>query len=501
MRQRVSRRTFLRHLGVGTGAAAWAATGLKARSATTLGPNPSASFNRLSTTSFSYWAILNGNVAATLKSYNDMLCYQELEKRTGVHIDFQHISDMGTTQNEEQFNLLIASGQYPDMIERQWLAAAGGPSKYIKDGVIIKLNDLIDKNAPNLKKILDANPAWRKEVVTDDGTIYCFPFLRGDIALKVFQGPIIRKDWLDKVGMSMPTTIDEWHNTLVAFKKKDPNGKGDEVPFTSSLYSVPLNAFLLSYAFIGAWGIGMEFYQDNGVVKYGMLQPEFKEFLSVMAQWYKEGLYDVDFPTMDQKLEDAKVTGNQLGAFIQNTGGGIGKYMGLMKTKDPNFKLVAVPYPVLKSGDKPILGQRDTTFPGPGLAVSSACKNPDDAVKWADYAYSDDGHMLFNFGVEGDTYTLVNGYPTYTDKVMKDPKLAVQQSMARFTRSDFDGPFVQDKRYIEQYASLPEQQDSLKIWAEPSNDKLMPPVTQTQDETRPSSGKPRLPIGTRLWPK
>src|SRR5258708_8057116 len=92
--------------------------------------------------------------------------------------------------------------------------------------------------------------------------------------------------------------------------------------------------------------------------------------------------------------------------------------------------------------------------------------------------------MLFNFGVEGDTYTLVNGYPTYTDKVMKDPKLAVQQSMARFTRSDFDGPFVQDKRYIEQYASLPEQQDSLKIWAEPSNDKLMPPVTQTQDESK-----------------
>src|SRR5260221_7591376 len=134
MRQRVSRRTFLRHLGVGTGAVAWAATGLKARSATTLGPNPSASFNRLSTTSFSYWAILNGNVAATLKSYNEMLCYQEYEKATGVHIDFQHISDMGA-QNEEQFNLLVASGQYPDMIERNCLTAAGVRNKYIKDGV------------------------------------------------------------------------------------------------------------------------------------------------------------------------------------------------------------------------------------------------------------------------------------------------------------------------------------------------------------------------------
>ncbi len=336
MRHRLSRRSFLRHIGVGAGAAAWAASGLKG--VPTLASNREAPFNRLATSTFTYWTVLNQNAGATLKSYNEMLCYQEYEKKTGVHIDFQHISDMGA-QNTEQFNLLVASGQYPDFIEwDNWLTIAGGPGKYLKDNVIIKLNDLVEKNAPNLKKILDANPDWRKEVVTDDGTLYCFPFLRGDVALKVFQGPIIRKDWLDKVGLSTPTTVDEWHEMLVAFKKKDPNGKGDEVPFTSSLYSVPLNAFLLSHAFVGAWGIAMEWYQENGVVKFGMVQPEFKEFLKVMAQWYKEGLYDVDFPTMDTKLEDAKVTGNQLGSFIQNTGGGIGKYMGLMAKKDPNFE-------------------------------------------------------------------------------------------------------------------------------------------------------------------
>jgi len=485
MRNRISRRTFLRHIGIGTGAAAWAASGLNFKTASALDSTSMASVNRLAQTSFSYWGVFNQNVSASLKDYNDMLCYQELEKRTGVHINFQLISDQGTANNEQGFNLMIASGQYPDMIERNWLSAAGGPSKYIADGVIIKLNDLIDQNAPNLKKALDSNAEWRKQVVTDDGTIYCFPFIRGDIELQVFQGPIVRKDWLDKVGLSMPTTMDEWHTMLTAFKTKDPNGKGDEVPFTSSLYNVPLNAFLNAYAFIGAWGISMEFYQVNGVVKYGMLQPEFKEFLATMAQWYKEGLYDVDFPTMDQKLEDAKVTGNQLGAFVQNTGGGIGKYLGLMHGKDPSFELVAAPYPVLKKGDKPLLGQKDPAYPGDGsMAITSACKDPIAAVKWADYAYSKEGGLLFNFGVEGDTYTIVNGKPIFTDKVMKDPKLALQQSMARYTRSDFFGPFVQDKGYIEQYAGLPEQQDSLKVWAEPSNERRMPPVTQTQDESK-----------------
>src|SRR5690349_18237689 len=91
MGQRISRRTFLGRLSM----AAVAASGLRAKYI--LG-QPMTSVNRLATTSFTYWAILNQNVAATLKSYNDMLCYQELEKRTGVHINFQHISEMGAAQ-------------------------------------------------------------------------------------------------------------------------------------------------------------------------------------------------------------------------------------------------------------------------------------------------------------------------------------------------------------------------------------------------------------------
>lgn len=484
MPRRISRRTFLRNLGVGAGAAAFAASGLNNKALAHFAPGASLAAMRQASQTFTYWTVLSQNVAATLQSYNDMACYQELEKRTGVHIDFQHVSDMGA-QTEEQFNLFIASGQYTDIIERNWLNVTGGPGKYLNDGVIIPLNELVDQHAPNLKKVLDDHPAWRKEVVTDDGTLYSFPFIRGDVGLQVFQGPIVRKDWLDKLGIEMPTTLDEWHEMLVAFKTKDPNGNGqaDEVPFTSSLYSQPLNSFLLAHAFIGAWGIAMEWYQEAGKVMFGMLQPEFKEFLTVMAQWYKEGLYDVDFPTMDTKLQDAKVTGNQLGSFVQNTGGGIGKYLGLMKA-DPNFKVVAAPYPTLKKGDVPILGQRDRTFPGEGLAITTACKDPVAVVKWADYAYGEEGHILFNFGVEGLSFNWVDGYPKYTDTVTKDPKLALQQSMARFFRSNFNGPFVQDIRYFEQYAALPEQQESVKLWSVPSNEKQLPPVTQTQDESQ-----------------
>jgi putative aldouronate transport system substrate-binding protein len=477
---KLTRREFLRYLGIGSTAAvlaAWAPQVAATATAAPVAADP---------VTLTYWTQLDTNPATVVKTYNEIGCYKELEKATGVHIDFQHVS---VPQATEQFNLLIASGKYPDMIEWNWTQAPGGPAKMLKDGVIIRLNDLIDQYAPNFKKVLAGNPDWRRQIVTDEGDIYCFPFLRGDPYLLTFSGPTVRKDWLDKLGLSMPTTVDEWHDMLVAFKTKDPNGNGkaDEIPYnpwysegTRSARSAWYRSFL-----VGAYGILMEWYQDKGVVKFGALQPEFKDFLKTLAQWYKEGLIDPDYVTTDQKSIDAKITGNQLGATSMNTGGGIGKYMPLMTPKDNKFMLAPAPYPTLKKGDKPLYGQKDPVYPGQGsVAISSACKKIPDAVKWLDYGYSDAGHMLFNFGIEGTSYKMVNGYPTYTDALMNDPKLPPVSAMSLYIRAHYNGPFVQDKRYIEQYSVLPVQKEAISVWMQPSNEGRLPQITPTQEESK-----------------
>ena len=431
-----------------------------------------------------YWVPSTPNVMATLKSFGEMSCYKELEKKTGIHIDFQHPP---TGQDTEQFNLVIASGKYPDILERNWLDAPGGPAKYIKDGVIVRLNDLIKQYAPNLNKVLTDHPEWKRMIATDEGDIYSFPFIRSDPFLLTFAGPTVRGDWLDKLGLKAPTTIDEWHDMLVAFKTKDPNGNGkaDEIGFNPWKDNSARGGFN-HYGIISAWGISMTWFQDKGVVKYGPLQPAFKEFLKTMAQWYKEGLIDPDYITTNLAQLDAKITGNQLGACVMNTGGGIGKYVPLMAPKDPNFKLKPVPYPVLKAGDKPLLGQRDNPYAGQGCAaITTANKRVPESVKMLDYAYSPEGHMLFNFGVEGLSYTMVNGYPKYTELIVNNPnKLPMVQAMAQHMRSCFNGPFLQDKRYMEQYSALPVQKESINTWMQPSNEMQMPPVTPTQDESK-----------------
>src|SRR5258708_35897142 len=100
MRNRISRRTFLRHIGIGTGAAAWAASGLNFKTASALDSTSMASVNRLAQTSFSYWVVFTQTVSASLKDYNAILCYQELGKRTADPINFQLISDQGTPNND-----------------------------------------------------------------------------------------------------------------------------------------------------------------------------------------------------------------------------------------------------------------------------------------------------------------------------------------------------------------------------------------------------------------
>jgi putative aldouronate transport system substrate-binding protein len=438
--------------------------------------------------SLSYWVPMSSNVVATMKTFGEIACYKELEKRTGIHIDFQHPP---LNQELEQFNLLTASGKYPDVIEYNWLTnAPGGPARFLRDGVIIRLNDYIDRYAPNLKKVLADHPEWRKQIVTDEGDIYAFPFIRSEVKLLVSTGLAIRQDWLDKLGLRTPTTLDEWRTMLTAFKTRDPNGnsKPDELPLSTWAASPgpgggSRGAFS-RYSFVGAWGVGQDWYQEKGAIRYGPVQPEFKEFLAMMAQWYKEGLIDADVFATTQNTFDAKVTNNLIGAASMQGGNGIGKYAGLMAGKG-SFKLTPVQQPVLKAGDKILLGGRDNNYPGQGAAaITSSNKRLVETVKMLDYAYSPEGALLFNFGIEGTSYKMVNGVPTYTDNVMKDPQVPSAQMISRFARGNFNGPFVQDVRYIEQYYELPEQKKALEVWTLPSNEKLLPPMTITQDESK-----------------
>lgn len=427
----------------------------------------------------SYWGEITGNLVGVVATHEEAPFFQEWQKKTGVKLAFMAPP---AGQAREALNVMLASGDLPDMIEYNFMSGfPGGPEKAIGDGYILKLNDLIDQHAPNLKKFLQDNPDIDKMVKTDNGSYYAFPFIRGDEYLRVFQGPIIRKDWLDELGLPVPETIDDWTATLRAFKEK----KGAAAPFAVNSKPRFFNDSG-NGAFIGAFGINRGFYQEDGAIKFGPAESGFKEYLRLFQMWYKEGLIDKNIATADSKSVDSNFATGATGASVGNAGGGIGRWQPLVEQNSSDAVLVAAPYPVLNRGDTPKFGQKDNAYSTGGIvAVTTSAKDPELAVKLLDYGYSEEGRMFFNFGTEGISYNMVDGYPKFTDLLMKNPdKLAPAQAMSMYIRGSYNGPFIQDKRYAEQFFALQTQRDAIDVWKKTDVDKYrLPPLTPTPEES------------------
>ena len=134
------------------------------------------------------------------------------------------------------------------------------------EGGLIPLEDLIDKYAPNLKKFFEENPRYKKDAIAADGHIYIIPNYNDYFNLKTTQGYYIRKDWLKKLNLKEPKTVDELYKTLVAFRDKDPNGNGkkDEVPLF--LRGNITRKIMMGLADI--FKVSVVWYDDKGMPKY-----------------------------------------------------------------------------------------------------------------------------------------------------------------------------------------------------------------------------------------
>ena len=428
-----------------------------------------------------YWMELNSNVAANYNNMADTPFGRNLTRQTGVNIEYIHPA---AGQVAEAFNLLLAEKVLPDIIENNWLDYSGGPEKAIKDGIIIPLNDVIEQYCPNLKAYLETHPEIDAMVKTDDGTYYCFPFIRGGDALLTSTGLVLREDWLEELHLEIPETIEEWEVVLTAFKEE----KNAAAPFT---FQYSLENFTNNNPWEYAYGVSRNFYlDDRGKIVYGAVQDGYKEYLQLMNKWMKQGLIDVDLLTLTGEQVVAKLTNGSAGASFGYCGSGMGNWINAGKAKDENYNLVAAPYPTLDKGTKPEMGQRDNNYIGIGsAAISTSCENIELAARLLDYAYSEEGHILYNFGEEGTSYELRNEEPNYTGLLLDNPDgISVTHAMGGYIRANYNGPFVQDEAYVEQYYTLDNQKDAVKIWAETNMEKhIIPPITPTAEESQEQS--------------
>lgn len=426
-----------------------------------------------------YWAPLSPNVSSVAQDYGQTAYFKALMERTNTHVTFQHVPSGNNSVEAEGFNILVASGSYPDIIEYNWIDYPGGPQAALDDDVIIPLNDVFEKYAPNINKFLAKNPDIKKMISTDDGTFYVFPFLRGSSYennnLIFTEGWVWRMDLLQKIGLDKtPATPQELYTALKGFK-----GLGIKLPLT-------LRKDHVSRVLAPGFDSWEDFYVVDGVVHHGLIESSRKEYLAFVQKLFAEGLFDNDYLSVDKKSQAVKVLNGFCGATYAPGGSGIGTWLPAMQQSDPSVKMVSA-RPISPSRDRlSMFAKMSTLYSNSGYsaAISSSSKHVEAAARLLDYSFSEEGHMLANFGIEGVSYTMENGYPKYTSLIHENPNgLTISQAMAQYMRANYNGPFIQDPRYLEQYYSIPELSEAINLWAQTDFGKfMMPPVSATSEE-------------------
>jgi putative aldouronate transport system substrate-binding protein len=379
--------------------------------------------------------------------FNDALWLQELGKRHNITINVQ--GPVGGSYSEA-VNVLFASGDLPDIIGNYNLNGYnGGIDAAIQDGVVLNFGAKPEylKLVPNWKRMIDGNDNIRRLVTLDDGTIPIFCHIEENIDRAAWLGIAIREDWLKRLNLAVPTTIDELYAVARAFKTRDANGNGDpndEVPIASGgdVYNALLAAFGLRR---NTW------YPDPanpGKATHWTLYKNgqaYTQALTTLAQWYKEGLLDVDFLVQSSDARNAKITGDKAGVFHTYLSGfrdnreAIKEYLKQQHYGNPDqVRVIALPN--LKGPDnRPYSFNNDRVNwakPSEATFITAAAEKRGKATRilpMIDYLYSPEGYELINFGVEGISFTRnADGTHRWTDLVARDPNYSLSNKVSEY---------------------------------------------------------------------
>jgi len=359
-----------------------------------------------------FWTPFQSNMPGVYDTITDIPALGVIADNVGVTVDWTVVSGM---EMFTQFNLMAAGGDYCDMIEAAVECYSGGAIGALNDGVLTDLTDYIEENAPDYLAAHESRGS-AKDILTGDGRYAC---LWGCYNLpEVSQGYVIRQDWLDELGLEVPRTYDDWFNVLSAFKDKygcsDAFLMGDtcqDDAHTPAGFGTP------GYK-SNMFGAGSDLYQVDGVVKTSFLEEGYRDYLREMHRWFEAGLFSADFPTISSRPND-----DNRGALINNGGAGIWAVGASNVTIQQEqivggAKLTGIPDPLSDKVDFNHFSSAMTVNSQCDVAISSTCENVEACLKYLNYYFTDEGIRYYNYGIEGETYNLVDGKVEYTDLIM-----------------------------------------------------------------------------------
>ena len=350
-------------------------------------------------------------------SPDDFDGFKWLEEQTNVHIEFITINNTVWT---DQFNITVASQEYPDLWTRAARTYSAGVQHAIEEEIFMDVTDLLAEYAPNYKAVLDADESLQKNLYTDDGRMAVFYPIYTEPMPGSSNGLVIRQDWLDELNLEVPVTYDDYEEVMEAFLVN----YDVEMGIMMSQYgTLPSNAIVSGFnIFAVADTLAKPFYIVDGEVKLGRVGPEFKEYLTLISDWYSRGFITPDFTSWSgvdsmsrNPLYAPAITTGKVGIFNVSTSD-VTKLPP--QCEDENAAFTALTDPVHKEGDIIKVGKPGfaAMYEKTGVAISTQCEEWEIAMKWLDWFYTEEGAIFNMCGLEGITWEYdENGEVWWTD--------------------------------------------------------------------------------------
>ncbi|RAV18746.1 extracellular solute-binding protein [Paenibacillus contaminans] len=304
-------------------------------------------------------------------------------------------------QEGEKLNLLLASNEPVDIF-------AGDILPFQRRGAIQPLNELLDKYGSDVRKLWpkEWGDSW-KALTSSDGKIWGVPSVPALATKAVF----VRSDWLKKLNLPMPKTIDEYENVLKALKESDPAGSGQTIPMITNLVGLNL-ALAAGYMDVG-YG---SFLDKDGKVKPSVLHPGYKEFVARMADWYKKGYIYKETFVMNYERTRELIKQNRIGSAAIHASNITGVEYDLQKNV-PEAKYETAGEMKGPAGNATTMSDISTG----GYMISKNAKNPEGAMKLLNWVHSDlENYLLLFYGIKDRNWKYVDEKNHVLEAINKD---------------------------------------------------------------------------------
>ncbi len=332
------------------------------------------------------------------KNFKELEFFVDLEKDTNVIIEWNMSSDDGWNEKK---SLLFASNMLPDAFYGENILTDVDIMKYGSQGLLIPLNDLIEKYAPNISRIFEQHPEYKSQVTAPDGNIYAIPTIN-ELTPTTHDKLFINKTWLDNLGLEVPSTMEEFEAVLTAFKEQDANGNGnpnDEIPFTFRYSSTDLyNRQQGIQSMFGTFGQLDDIYHfvvDDGKVIYTPTTEPYRQAIKWFHDLYSKGLIDKEVFTHDKNVYVSKIQdpNNIVGVFL-----GWSSSATAAANKD-NYIAMA---PLVNVNGERIWRTVDSNIISKGsFAITNKAEHPEVLMRWIDLSYEPETSLEICQGLIG----------------------------------------------------------------------------------------------------